>query len=83
MKPDATDRRSTAAPKASAPTLQLLVWLGERPRTYRETLDVWKTSCPRLSVWEDALADGLARVVRDRVIVTVAGTELLERGTAP
>jgi len=44
-------------PTATVHTVQLLVWIAERSRTYAETIEVWKTSCPRLSVWEDALAD--------------------------
>lgn len=43
----------------SALTIQLLEWIADRPRTYAETLDAWRTSCPRLSIWEDALAAGL------------------------
>src|SRR5262249_45361315 len=35
-------------------TLQFLAWLAERPRSYAETMEAWRTSCPRLSVWEDA-----------------------------
>ncbi len=42
--------------------LQFLPWVTARPRTYRETMDAWRTSCPRLSVWEDACADGLVRL---------------------
>jgi hypothetical protein len=34
--------------------LDLLEWLGPRPRPYSEVLDAWMTSCPRLPVWEDA-----------------------------
>jgi hypothetical protein len=45
-----------------ASTVELLAWLAARPRTYRETLEAWRTSCPRLPVWEDALADGLVEV---------------------
>lgn len=56
-----------------APTLQLLEWLAERPRTYAETIDAWRSSCPRLTVWEDALAGGLVRVERGRVALTAAG----------
>ena len=40
-------------------TRQLLEWIAERPHTYTELLDTWKTSCPRLAIWEDACADGL------------------------
>ncbi len=38
---------------------QLLEWICERPRTYADVLDAWRTSCPRLSIWEDACIDGL------------------------
>ena len=44
---------------AAALTLQLLEWIAERPHTYAEALDVWRTSCPRLSIWEDASLAGL------------------------
>ena len=40
-------------------TIQLLEWVGDRPRAYSETIDAWRTSCPRLTVWEDALSEGL------------------------
>ena len=38
---------------------QMLEWISERPRSYTEVLEVWRTSCPRLSIWEDACIDGL------------------------
>jgi hypothetical protein len=34
--------------------LDLLAWLDETPRTYAEVIDAWRTSCPRLPVWEEA-----------------------------
>jgi hypothetical protein len=40
-------------------TVQFLAWLAARPRSYNETMDAWRSSCPRLSVWEDALGAGL------------------------
>jgi hypothetical protein len=64
-------------PNASAPTLQLLAWIAEGSRSRSETVEVWKTSCPRLAVWEDALADDLVRVDRGHVRLTVAGERLL------
>jgi hypothetical protein len=48
----------------SALTIQMLAWLAGRPRTYGEAMDAWRTSCPRLSIWEDAIADDLIRVRR-------------------
>lgn len=68
------------SPSVGAPTVQLLSWLSEQPRGYGETIEAWKTSCPRLAVWEDALADGLVRVDRGRVLLTTAGSELLAVG---
>lgn len=57
----------------SALTLQLLAWLAERPRSYAETIEAWKTSCPRLTIWEDALVDGLVRVEHGAVVLTPIG----------
>jgi len=34
--------------------LDLLEWIAARPRTYDEVMEAWRTSCPRLTVWEDA-----------------------------
>jgi hypothetical protein len=62
-----------------APTLQLLAWLDERERTYAETVDAWRSTCPRLTVWEDALADGLVAIRPNgrgsRIVVTSRGRE--------
>ena len=63
--------------QAPALTAQMLQWLDEHPRSYAETLDAWKTSCPRLSIWEDALADRLIRIEAGTVHVTPAGKALL------
>ena len=59
-------------------TRDLLAWLAATPRTYRETMEVWRTSCPHLSIWEDAIGDGLVRVRSGRVELTSAGEGLLE-----
>jgi hypothetical protein len=64
-------------PSVTAPTMQLLAWIAERPRTYPETIETWKSSCPQLTIWEDALADGLVRIEQGRVLVTAAGSVLL------
>jgi D-3-phosphoglycerate dehydrogenase / 2-oxoglutarate reductase len=34
--------------------LDLLGWMGNSPRPYSEVLEAWRTSCPRLPVWEEA-----------------------------
>ena len=38
--------------------LDLLEWLGRKPRRYSEVMEVWRTSCPRLPVWEEANSRG-------------------------
>jgi hypothetical protein len=61
-------------------TVQMLEWIVETPRSYLDVLDVWKTSCPRLSIWEDACADGLleSEPGRDGLVrLTAKGQALL------
>jgi hypothetical protein len=77
MSEDASVGKRMAA--VSAPTVQLLEWITERTRSYPETIEAWKSSCPRLTVWEDAVTDGLVCVRRGRVLLTAAGTELIAR----
>ena len=38
--------------------LDLLEWVGRAPRPYAEVMEAWRTSCPRLPVWEEANARG-------------------------
>lgn len=40
-------------------TSQMLEWIDQGTHSYAEAIDIWKSSCPRLSIWEDACADGL------------------------
>jgi len=42
--------------------LDLLDWLTERNRTYDEAIEAWRTSCPKLPVWEDATDRGLVAI---------------------
>ncbi len=65
----------------------LVGWVGKEPRTSLQTMDAWRTSCPRLPVWEEAVERGL--VSREpgaeggRVITTSRGFEFLAlRGRA-
>ena len=53
----------------------LLEWLDKEPRTHAEVMDGWRTSCPRLPVWEEATDHGY--VVRKGPLVQVT-----ERGRA-
>ena len=63
--------------------LDLLEWVANGERSYEEVMDAWRTSCPRLPVWEDANDRGL--VTRDyvngrRIVrITSSGLALLEQ----
>lgn len=41
--------------------LDLLDWIGNEPRPYAEVMEAWRTSCPKLPVWEEANRRGLLR----------------------
>ena len=75
-RPGALTGALAAAPVRSL-TRDFLAWIASAPRTYAEVMEAWQTSCPRLSIWEDALADGLVRLGRSgeaatgRVVVTL------------
>jgi hypothetical protein len=64
---------------ATPQTLELLQWIEARPRTYAETIEAWRSNCPRLSVWDDAVVAGLIRTTRNGAQPTV---ELTEAGRA-
>ena len=40
--------------------LDLLEWIAREPRSYADVLETWRTSCPRLTVWEDCIDRGYA-----------------------
>lgn len=48
-------------PPPSLIMIQFLEWVAARPRSREDVLDAWRSSCPRMPVWEDARADGLVR----------------------
>jgi hypothetical protein len=62
--------------------LDLLEWVARKKRTYRETMDAWRTSCPRLPVWEDATERGFVETVftdgLSMVRVTQSGLDFLK-----
>ena len=66
----------------SALTLELLNWVAERPRTHAETMAAWGTSCPRMSIWEDASSDGLVTVPADGGESNAARVRLTPLGRA-
>jgi hypothetical protein len=63
--------------------LDLLEWVANRDRTYEETMDAWRTSCPKFPVWEDATDRGLVMTEhvngRSLVRITPSGLALLDR----
>lgn len=69
--------------------LDLLEWMGPGPRPYSETIDAWRTSCPRLPVWEEANDRGF--ILRHRsqpggsafVSVSATGKEHLRKYRQP
>jgi hypothetical protein len=69
-------------------TFDFLAWIDARERTYAETIEAWRTSCPRLSVWQEAFAEQLVRVVRGSdssaptVVLTARGRSALN-GSSP
>lgn len=61
-------------------TLDFLAWLAAEPRDYLDVMDAWRTSCPRLTVWEDAIDAGL--VTRAHIPGQPIRIELTPRGEA-
>jgi hypothetical protein len=63
--------------------LDLLQWVASGEKSYEEVMDAWRTSCPRLPVWEDANDRGLIMTERVNgrsiVRITSAGLALLQQ----
>ena len=57
------------------PLIRALVAAVAEPRPYAEVMDAWRTSCPRLDVWEDARDAGLIECVTEGGTLRVAATE--------
>jgi hypothetical protein len=63
--------------------LDLLEWLAKGDRSYEEVMDAWRTSCPKLPVWEDANDRGfvITEQIQGRSVVriTSSGRTVLEQ----
>jgi D-3-phosphoglycerate dehydrogenase len=63
--------------------VDLLEWVGPTPRPYGEVQEVWRTSCPKLPVWEDALDGGFLDITfesgRGRLVALSASGRALLR----
>jgi hypothetical protein len=60
--------------------LDLVEWVAREPRLYAEVIATWRTSCPRLTIWEDAVDRGY--VAREAVAgfgVVVTATDVGEK----
>ena len=61
----------------------LLEWLASGERSYEDVMDAWRTSCPKLPVWEDATDRGFVTSQQSSrrwvVRITPAGLAHLER----
>jgi hypothetical protein len=66
--------------------LEFLRWVASRPRTYTDAMEAWRSTCPRHTVWEDALLEGLIQIESDggcsEVMLTPRGRALLDENTA-
>jgi hypothetical protein len=62
----------------------LLTWIAVEPRPYAEVIEVWRTSCPRLPVWEEANERGYISRRRGALIcLSPAGEEHLAAVSRP
>jgi hypothetical protein len=72
-------------PAAPALTQQFLAWVDEAPRSYADA-EAWRRSCPHLSIWEDAISDGLVRfrngsgMQQSQLMLTPRGRAVLKKG---
>lgn len=70
-------------------TLEFLTWVSVRRRTYAEAMEAWRSTCPRHTVWEDALVGGLIQIEsgstphQSDVTLTPQGRAALGQGVAP
>ena len=61
----------------------LLKWISPQPRPHSEVMEVWRTTCPRLTVWEDTKDAGFLKLERPSpsseavVCITERGTQFL------
>jgi hypothetical protein len=58
--------------------LDLVEWIARQPRLYSEVIETWRTSCPRLTIWEDAVDRGY--VARESVAGVGVRVAITERG---
>ena len=57
---------------------EFLDWIAARPRSYADTVEAWRSSCPRHPVLDDAFTAKLIATVGTTVILTRQGEALLQ-----
>lgn len=70
------------SPNIEPLVLDLVEWVAKQPRPYEEVMDAWRTSCPRLTIWEDSVDRGLVERQfkasgRIYIVATESGRTLL------
>lgn len=76
----------SSATSVGSLTREFLAWVASSPRSYAEAMEAWRTSCPRFTIWEDALGDGLVRtesgggktLSETQVVLTPRGRAMLD-----
>jgi hypothetical protein len=73
-----TSAGTSESAAAAALTLQFLSFVADG-RAYGETMEAWRSTCPRTPIWEDAVRDGLVRIENggamksSRIVLTARG----------
>ena len=61
--------------RPDALVLDFVEWIAASPRRYSEAMEAWKTNCPRLTIWEDAIDQGLVQRCRIDGQLSIEATE--------
>ena len=77
------ETKSMDDPVVESLIFDLLSWVANGERSYEEVMDAWRTSCPKLPVWEDASDRGFVTSEqvggRSMVRITSAGLAFLQQ----
>jgi hypothetical protein len=69
--------------------VEFLSWISSRRRTYSQAMNAWQSTCPRHTIWEDAIIDGYIELNREdafddpQVVLTPRGRARLDASNAP
>jgi hypothetical protein len=88
VRPLKTSAETSEEAAAAALTLQFLDFIADG-RPYGETMEAWRSTCPRMPIWEDAVRDGLVRIENggainlSRIVLTERGKQRLHQARTP